>query len=175
MPKTRSAKSHPRKQGWNLEWVHLSYNIYIGKVDTMWISLSSHSPNWPVVQNFTQINPFPAEVAIMRLLGSVPKSHLCDQRRRSKVTGMSDLMTIFIDLECLYCKQTQRAFNVFKNTLSWLKIDSLDQKFNWLECGNFSQDAGTPGTERVIAFSQLAVKGLKSLYYVNWTMLQFTN
>jgi hypothetical protein len=26
---------------------------------------------------------------------------------------------------------------------------------------NFSQDAGTPGTERVIAFSQLAVKGLK--------------
>jgi hypothetical protein len=39
-----------------------------------------------------------------------------------------------------------------------LKIDSVDQK-----CGNFSQDAGTPGTERVIAFSQLAVKGLKRL------------
>jgi hypothetical protein len=42
-----------------------------------------------------------------------------------------------------------------------LNIDSVDQKFNLLECGNFSQDAGTPGTERVIAFSQLAVKGLK--------------
>jgi hypothetical protein len=41
-----------------------------------------------------------------------------------------------------------------------LKIDSVDQKFNGLECGNFSQDAGTPGNERVIAFSQLAVKGL---------------
>jgi hypothetical protein len=41
-----------------------------------------------------------------------------------------------------------------------LKIDSVDQKFNLLECGNFSQDAGTPGTERVITFSQLAVKGL---------------
>jgi hypothetical protein len=41
-----------------------------------------------------------------------------------------------------------------------LKIDSVDQKFNWLECGNFSQDAGTLGTERVMAFSQLAVKGL---------------
>jgi hypothetical protein len=96
----------------------------------------------------------------MRLLGSAPKSHLCDQRRRSKVTGLSDLMTLFIDLGCLYCKQTQRAFNVFKNTQNWLKIDSVDQKFNWLECGNFSQDAGTSGTERVIAFSQLAVKGL---------------
>jgi hypothetical protein len=64
------------------------------------------------------INPFTAEVAIMRLLGSAPKSHLCDQRRRSKVTGLSDLMTLFIDLGCLHCKQTQRAFNVFKNTLN---------------------------------------------------------
>jgi hypothetical protein len=106
------------------------------------------------------LNPFTAEVAIMRLLGSAPKSHLCDQRRRNKVTGLSDLMTLFIDLGCLYCKQMQRAFNVFKNTLNWLIIDSVDQKFNWLECGNFSQDAVTPGTERVIACSQLAVKGL---------------
>jgi hypothetical protein len=63
-------------------------------------------------------NPFTAEVAIMRLLGSAPKSHLCDQRRGSKVTGLSDLMTLFIDLGCLYCKQTERAFNVFKNTLN---------------------------------------------------------
>jgi hypothetical protein len=62
----------------------------------------------------------------------------------------------------IFCKQMQRAFNVFKNTLKWLKIDSVDQKFNWLEWGNFSQDAGMPGTERVIAFSQLAVKGLIS-------------
>jgi hypothetical protein len=97
----------------------------------------------------------------MRLLGSAPKSHLCDQKRRSNVTGLSDLMTLFVDLGCLYCKQTQRAFNVFKNTLNWLKIDSVDKTFYWLECGNFSQDAGTPGTERVIAFSQLAVKRLK--------------
>jgi hypothetical protein len=70
-------------------------------------------------------------------------------------------MTLFIDLGCLYCKQTQRAFNVFKNTLNRLKIDSVDQKFNRLECGNFSQDPGTPaGSERFIAFSQLAVEGL---------------
>jgi hypothetical protein len=74
-------------------------------------------------------------------------------------------MTLFIELGCLYCKQTQRAFNNFKNTLNWLKIDSVHQKFNWLECGNLSQDAGTPGTEWVIGFSQLAVKGLKS---VSW-------
>jgi hypothetical protein len=107
-----------------------------------------------------KFNPFTAEVAIMRLLGSTPMSHLCDQKRRSKVTGLSDLMTLFVDLWCLYCKQMQRAFNVFKNTVNWLKIDSVDRKFNWLECGNFSQDAGTLGTERVIAFSQLAVKGL---------------
>jgi hypothetical protein len=52
-----------------------------------------------------------------------------------------------------------------------LKIDSVDQKFNWLECGNFSQDAGMPGTERVIAFSQLAVKGLKPLSCLQvWTL-----
>jgi hypothetical protein len=29
-----------------------------------------------------------------------------------------------------------------------------------LECGNFSQGSGTPGTDRVIVFSQLVVKGL---------------
>jgi hypothetical protein len=63
---------------------------------------------------------------------------LCDQKRWSKVTGLSDLMILFIDLGFLYCKQTQRAFNVLKNTLNWLKIDSVDHKFNWLECGNFS-------------------------------------
>jgi hypothetical protein len=84
------------------------------------------------------------------------------------VIGLSDLMTLFIDLGCLYCKQTQRAFNVFKHTLKWLKIDSVDQKFYWLECGNFSQDAGTPGTERVIAFSQLAVKGLIIYLYSHY-------
>jgi hypothetical protein len=66
------------------------------------------------------------------------------------VTGLSDLMPLFIDLGCLYCKQTQRALNVFKNTLNWLKIDSVDQKFN---CGNFSQDAGTPGTESHCVFT----------------------
>jgi hypothetical protein len=112
------------------------------------------------------INKSRTSVGSLSLTLSLPKSQLCDskaqrrkcdQRRRNKVTRLSDLMTLFIDLGCLHCKQTQRAFNVFKNTI----IDLVDQKFNWLECGNFSQDAETPGTERVIAFSQLAVKGLK--------------
>jgi hypothetical protein len=44
-----------------------------------------------------------AEVALVR-----------PETRRSKVTGLSDLMTLFIDLGCLYCKQSQRAFNVKK-------------------------------------------------------------
>jgi hypothetical protein len=73
---------------------------------------------------------------------------------------MPEVASLHSRIGCLYNKQTQRAFNVFKNTLNWLKVDTVDQKFNWLECGNFSQDAGTPRTERDIAFSQLAVKGL---------------
>jgi hypothetical protein len=71
-------------------------------------------------------------------------------------------MTLFIDLGCLYFKQTQRAFNVLKKHAKLIENLSVDQKFNLLECGNFSQDAETPGTERVIAFSQLAVKGLRT-------------
>jgi hypothetical protein len=35
------------------------------------------------------------------------------------VIGLTDLLTLFIDLGCL---QTQRAFNVFKNTLNDLVI-----------------------------------------------------
>jgi hypothetical protein len=124
---------------------------------------------------YRRFNPFTAEVAIMLLLGSAPMSHLCDQKRRSKVTCLSDLMTLFIDLGCLNCKQAQRALNVFKNTLNWLKIDLVNQKFNWLECGNFSQDAGTPGTERFIrfiAFLQLAVKGLSIIINITWCGFQ---
>jgi hypothetical protein len=64
---------------------------------------------------YSYFNPLTAKVAIMRLLGSALMSHLCDQRRRSKVTGLSDLITLFIDLGSLYCKQTKRAFNVKKN------------------------------------------------------------
>jgi hypothetical protein len=156
--------------------------------------MTSHFLSWCSWLRLLLPNPFTAKVAIMRLLGSAPKSHLCIQRMRNKVTGLSDLMTLFIDLGCLYCKHTQRAFNVFKNTLNWLEIESVDQKFSWLECGNFSQDAEIPGTERVIAFSQLAVKGLihiavalndvsclcvfpyiLQIFYMYWLVLHLTN
>jgi hypothetical protein len=75
-----------------------------GDSDGDWEQDASSSKTGSVCAFF--FNPFTAEVAIMRLLGSAPKSHLCDQKRRSKVTGLSDLMTLFIDIRCLYCKHT---------------------------------------------------------------------
>jgi hypothetical protein len=67
--------------------------------------------------------PFPADIANKQHLGSAPKSHFCDLTRKTEVIGLSDLMTLCIDLGCFYCKQTQRAFNVFKNTPKRLRID----------------------------------------------------
>jgi hypothetical protein len=63
-------------------------------------------------------NPFPADVANKQHLGSTPKSHFYDLTGKIEVIVLSDLMTLFIDLRCLYCQQTQRAFNVFKDTLN---------------------------------------------------------
>jgi hypothetical protein len=37
---------------------------------------------------------------------------------KTEVIGLSDLMALFMVLGCSYCKQTQRAFTVFKNTLN---------------------------------------------------------
>jgi hypothetical protein len=91
-------------------------------------------------------NPSTAEVAIMRLLSSAPKSHLCDQRRRSKMTGLSDLMTLFIDLGRLYYKQMQRAFTVLKKHAKRIE-------------NRFSRSK----VQLTIAFLQLAVKGLKKI------------
>jgi hypothetical protein len=80
------------------------------------------------IEKKTPFIPFSADVANKRHLVSAPKSHFCDLTGKIEVIGLPDLMTLFIDLGCLYCKQTQRAFNVFKNTLKRLKIDSVDQK-----------------------------------------------
>jgi hypothetical protein len=63
-------------------------------------------------------NPFPADFANKRHLGSAPKSHFCDLTGQTEVIGLSDSMTLFINLGCLFCKQTQKAFTVFKNTLN---------------------------------------------------------
>jgi hypothetical protein len=63
-------------------------------------------------------NPFPANVAIKGHQGSAPKSHFCDLTWKTEVIGLSDLMTLFSDLGCLYCTQMERALNIFKNTLN---------------------------------------------------------
>jgi hypothetical protein len=52
----------------------------------------------------------------------------------------------------------QKHAKLIENQFSRSKV-----QLTRVECGNFSQDTGTPGTERVIVFSQLAVKGLITL------------
>jgi hypothetical protein len=103
----------------------------------------------------------PTDVANKQHLGSASKSPFCD------LTWLKWLACLtwwpFFDLGCLYCKQTQRAFIVLKNTQNWLNIYSVDQrlfKIQLTRVWNFSQGDGTPGTERDIAFSKLAVKVL---------------
>jgi hypothetical protein len=41
------------------------------------------------------INPFPANVANKRHLGSALKSHFCDLTGKTEVIGLSDLMTFY--------------------------------------------------------------------------------
>jgi phage anti-repressor protein len=43
----------------------------------------------------------------------------------------------------------------------------IQNSIDYLECGNFSQGAETPGTERDITFSLLTVKGLKKIPHSN--------
>jgi hypothetical protein len=47
----------------------------------------------------------------------------------------------------------QKHTKLIENRFSRSKV--IPNSFDYLECGNFSQGAGTPGTERVIAFLQL--------------------
>jgi hypothetical protein len=54
----------------------------------------------------------------------------------------------------------QRIQCSLKKKKKKLQIESVGQKISTV-WGNFSQGAGTPGTQRAIGFSQLAVKGLK--------------
>jgi hypothetical protein len=69
-------------------------------------------------------------------------------------------MTVFIDLGCLHCKQTQRAFNVFKNTLNWLKIDSVDQTLFKIQLTSLS--VGTSHT----ALKRLALR--ETIRFHSW-------
>jgi hypothetical protein len=54
------------------------------------------------------------QIANKQQLGSATKSHIYDLTGKTEVIGLSDLMTLFINLGCLYCVQMQRAFIVFK-------------------------------------------------------------
>jgi hypothetical protein len=40
------------------------------------------------------LNPFPANIANKRHLGSAPKTHFCDLTGKTEVIGLSDLMTL---------------------------------------------------------------------------------
>jgi hypothetical protein len=86
-------------------------------------------------------NPFHADVVNKRHLGLAPKLYFCDLTEKTEVIGLSDLLTLFINLGCLYCKQTHRAFNVFKkhtklieNRFSRSKViqNSIDQSVELL-------------------------------------------
>jgi hypothetical protein len=79
---------------------------------------AKNNRSWFIRPLNKKFNPYPADVANERHLGSAPKTHFCDLTGKTEVIGLSDLKTLFVDLGCLYCKQTQRAFNVFKNTLN---------------------------------------------------------
>ena len=64
----------------------------------------------------------------------------------------------------VYNANTHSAFTVLKNTKKLIANRFSRSKViqNAIECvGEFSQGAGTSGTQSDIAFSQLAVKGLK--------------
>jgi hypothetical protein len=64
----------------------------------------------------------------MHLLQISAQSRMVHSWKNFTLTLSLPVSQISIDLGCLYCRQTRRAFNVFKNTLNWLKIDSVDQK-----------------------------------------------
>ena len=81
-------------------------------------------------------NPFPADVANKRHLGSAPKSHFCDLTGKTEVIGLPGLMTLFIDLGSEFILQTdgksiqgfQKHTELIENRFSRLKViqNSID-------------------------------------------------
>jgi hypothetical protein len=61
--------------------------------DAIFLLVSYRPSHIHFLRNWS-INPFTADVAIMRHLGSAPLSHLCDRRGYTKVIGLSDLNTL---------------------------------------------------------------------------------
>jgi hypothetical protein len=113
------------------------------------------------------INPFPADVANQRHLSSAPKSHFCDLTGKTEVIGLSVLMTLSIDLGCLYmyCKQSIQCFQkhtkLIESRFSRSKIlqNSIDQIVR-----KFSQGASTP--HLIIQYLRLALR--ETLRFHSW-------
>jgi hypothetical protein len=87
---------------------------------TFWLLQSLHDNAF--------LNPFSADVANKRHLGSAPKSHLCDDRENwsAWLVWSNDS---FHWPEVFILQRDARSIQFWKNTLNWLKIDSVDQKF----------------------------------------------
>jgi hypothetical protein len=56
------------------------------------------------------INPFPANVANKRHLGSAPNSHFCDLTGKTEVIGLSDIMTLFLLTWGVYIANSIQCF-----------------------------------------------------------------
>jgi hypothetical protein len=95
---------------WVLHGSHTKVNTNKGKIKRKWL-----------------FNPFPADVAIKRHLGSAPKSHFCDLTGKTEVIGLSDLMTLLLTWG-IYIGNRRIEHSMFKKKINWLKIDLVDQK-----------------------------------------------
>jgi hypothetical protein len=67
--------------------------------------------------NIKAFNPFHADVANKRHPGSAPKSRFCDLTGKTEVIGLSDLMTLFIDLGA-YVANRRKEHSMFSKTLN---------------------------------------------------------
>jgi hypothetical protein len=77
--------------------------------------------------------------------------------------GLSDLMTLFY-LPGVFMLQTDaKSIHCFQKKKR-LKIGSVDQKLFKFQLTRVWELLTMPGTERDIAFSQLAVKGLRTCF-----------
>jgi hypothetical protein len=65
--------------------------------------------------NRATFNPFPADVANKRHLGSASILHFCDLTGKTEVIGLPDLMTLFID-RVVYIANRRKEHSMFSKT-----------------------------------------------------------
>jgi hypothetical protein len=100
----------------------LNHFILVGR----WKGFRLKFPGNPLLFSHCTVNPFPADVAIKRHLGSAPKSHVCDRENWSDwLVWPNDS---FLLTWGVYIANRRKEHSMFlKNTLDWLKTDSVDQ------------------------------------------------